>query len=648
MTTHSDPPLSDADLELGMDRSITRRDFVNSVALGTGAGLLGQAAPLFAQTPAATAPALDAAAFNGFTGVGDYARSNGNTWQVVQNAHAMRDGAFRTPSNVVDTGETFDVVVVGGGFSGMSAAHCVLQQGGGRKSCLVLENHPMWGGEAKRNEFEVNGVRLHAPQGSNETGVPRRNADTVIAGIWRDLELPYEFTYARGPLEGSPSNYVFQIWGDNFDSHGFWIPEEKRWVTNPWGRGLAGMPWSAEIKRDMLRWRNDTKRYYPGTEEEGLGRWLDSMTYEEYVTKVMKLGVEPARYADALIAAAAGLGSDVSSAYLASQLGMPGFAGFQSDHAYFDDYSLHALAQVQRFPGGNDGIMRAFVKRLVPDAIAGGKDYSAVHNGKVRFDALDRPGQPTRIRLGSLAVAVEHEGAQDKAERVAITYLRDGRLHRVRARGAVMACANWTSKHIVRDLPADYRDAMGRFHRSPMLSVNVALTNWKPIAKLGYTAASWRGGFGFSFNIAPPMQVGTYRPAFDPAMPAVLTYYVPYYKLGLPVEQQGPVARAELLATPYRDLERTVRQQLTEMLSSQGFDAREDIAGIIVNRWGHAYVDPYPGFYYGRMGAPAPRDIVSKPLGRLTFGHSELRGHQYWNGGAEEGRRAALELLEII
>ena len=372
------------------------------------------------------------------------------------------------------------------------------------------------------------------------------------------------------------------------------------------------------------------------------------MTYEDYVTKVMGLGTAPARYADAIIAAAGGLGSDVTSAYMAYGFTMPGFQGLTDDHPLKDNYALAPLDKdIERFPGGNDGVMRGFVKRLVPGAIAGSNDYADVHNGAIQFDALDRPGQQTRIRLSSLVTAIQHEGARDKAGRVAVTYVRDGKQYRVRARGVVVASACWTAKHTVRDLSDEYRDAMGKFYRSPMLIVNVALTNWRALYKLGYTAASWRGGFGFSYNLSPPMQVGNYAPAFDPDAPAVLTYYVPLYKVGLPVEAQGPVVRAEMLSTPYREYERIVRAQLTEMLSSQGFDARADIAGVILNRWGHAYVDPYPGFYFGRGGKPAPRDIVRNPFGRIAFGHSELRGHQYWNGGVEEGRRAAEQVLAL-
>ncbi|CAM9671475.1 unnamed protein product, partial [Phaeothamnion confervicola] len=642
----------------GLDCDITRRDFVNSVAFGSGAALLGQCAPLFAATgSAATAPAAEesaAAAFNGYPGVGDYARSNGNTWQVVQAAHAMRDGAFKSAGDVTDTGETYDVVVVGGGFSGMGAAHRVMQLGEGRKTCLVIENHPMWGGEAKRNEFVVGGVHLDAPQGSNETSIPKASNTSEMAQVWRDVGLPSEATYSvlpqsRRQLAVSRSNYMYQLWGDNFESHGFWFPEVKRWVTNPWGHDLAGVPWSDAVKRDMLRWRHDPKPYYAGEKGKAFEQWLDSMSYEQYVTQVMGLGVEPARYADAIIAAAGGLGSDATSAYMTYGFGMPGFQALQDDHPAKDNYALAPLdAEIHRFPGGNDGVMRAIVKRLVPDSIAGSKDYADVHNGAVRFDALDKAGQQTRIRLGSLAVSVAHEGALDKAERISVTYLREGRLYKVRARGVVMASACWTAKHVVRDLPAAYQEAMGKFHRSPMLIVNVALNNWRALYKLGYTAASWRGGFGFSFNLSPPMQVGGYAPAFDPGAPAVLTYYVPFPKPGLPMEAQGVVARNEMLATPYREYERIVRAQLTEMLSGQGFDARRDIAGIILNRWGHAYVDPYPGFYFGRDGKPAPRDIVRTPLGRIAFGHSELLGHQYWNGGLAEGRRAAEQVLQRI
>lgn len=641
--------LSEGDTELGLDCTITRRDFLNSTALGIGAALLGQPAPAHARSSAPSSTPMNAEAFDGYGGTGDYARSNGNTWNVVQAAHAMRDGRYAEAVDVTDTGEVYDVVVVGGGFAGLGAAHRTMQLSGGRKTCLVLDNHPMFGGEAKRNEFLVDGVRLLAPQGSNEFVLPG-TGQPVAEEVWRDLGLPREFAYselsaAGKALETSRSNYIFHLWADTFESHGFFIFDEKRWVTNPWGRDLSGMPWSPFLKAEMLRWRRDPGRYDHGHDGTGLERWLDSMSYEQYLTRIMRLPREVARYADPVLAAAGGLGSDATSACMAWGFGMPGFQGVQPHHAADNGYALGALnSRVHRFPGGNEAILRAFVKRLIPDAIPG-SDFGEMHNSAVKQAALDRAGGKTRIRLPATATAVKHEGSPDSARHVAVTYLKDGRLYKLRARGVVMACGSWTAKHVVHDLPREHRDAMDCFYRSPMLVINVALTNWRPLYRLGYTAASWRDGrLGFSFNLSPPMQVGGYRPAFDPDQPAVLTCYVPFIRVGMPVARQGAAGRAELLSTTYREYERIVRAQLIEMLSGQGFDVRRDIAGIILNRWGHAYVNPYPGFYFGRDGKPAPSDVVRSPFGRIAFGHSELRGHQNWNGAVEEGRRAAEQI----
>jgi spermidine dehydrogenase len=84
------------------------------------------------------------------------------------------------------------------------------------------------------------------------------------------------------------------------------------------------------------------------------------------------------------------------------------------------------------------------------------------------------------------------------------------------------------------------------------------------------------------------------------------------------------------------------------MFGDYGFDPKRDIAGIIANRWGHAYVAAQPGFFFGRDGKPAPRDVVRKGYGRVRFGHSELTGYQLWTTACEEGKRAAQEALALM
>jgi spermidine dehydrogenase len=142
------------------------------------------------------------------------------------------------------------------------------------------------------------------------------------------------------------------------------------------------------------------------------------------------------------------------------------------------------------------------------------------------------------------------------------------------------------------------------------------------------------------------MFVGGKSQPLHPDEPIVLTFYAPIFKPGLSRKEQGIAGRAEMLGTSFNDYERQIREQMTAMFSAGGFDPVKDIAGIILNRWGHAYVNPGPGFIVGTNGNPAPPDIIREPIGRIAIGHSELRGHQYWTGAAGEGRRAVESLLD--
>src|SRR5689334_8014049 len=137
------------DEALGMQRRICRRDFLNSTLIASGVALLLPASPL---------QLLAQDDWTGYGGEGDYGASNGNTLAVMNAAHKIRDHVFDSrPADAIDTGEVFDCVVVGGGISGLASALIFSREGGPGLSCLVLENHPIFGGEAKRNEFVVDG-----------------------------------------------------------------------------------------------------------------------------------------------------------------------------------------------------------------------------------------------------------------------------------------------------------------------------------------------------------------------------------------------------------------------------------------------------------------------------------------------------------
>jgi spermidine dehydrogenase len=285
------------------------------------------------------------------------------------------------------------------------------------------------------------------------------------------------------------------------------------------------------------------------------------------------------------------------------------------------------------------------VKTLVPAAFDGPRTVEAVWRNRVRFAALDRRGQPTRIRLDATVVHVEHAGDPARAPHVVITYAKGGRLFRVRARKVVMAGGSWTTKHIVRDLPASHREAYAQFHRSPCLMANVAVRNWRFLYDQGMTGCRWFEGIGNYLAIRKMATVGG-SDSFGPDSPTALTLKVLFARPGLPIAEQGSRGRAEMLGKSFAQYEREIRQQMGDMFAAGGFDPRRDIAGIILNRWGHAYVNPQPGFFFGADGKPAPRDVLrDNPHGRITFANTDLTGAMDHRNSILEADRAVKQLV---
>jgi spermidine dehydrogenase len=359
------------------------------------------------------------------------------------------------------------------------------------------------------------------------------------------------------------------------------------------------------------------------------------MSYGDLVTQVMGLSPEVFRLADPLVATADyAVSSDAISGYAAKLLGLPG-----TDTAAISTESFS-------FPGGNAAIMRHIVKKLIPEAITGTRQFKDVLYAPINFEALDRPHQHTRMRLNAMAVAVKHNGPPESSKSVEVTYAVKGELKRVTAATAIVAAGGWITRHIVRDMPPAYVKAYSQFHHGPILVANIAVRNWKPFAALGITCAHWFDGFGFFVNVRQPMVDGAAAP-LDPSKPAMLTMYIGFPQAGMPIGPQTAAARSRLFGTTFADFERQIRQQLQTLFGGAGFDAKRDIAGIIINRWGHAYIAPQPGFYFGTADNPAPLEVIRKRYGRIAFGHSELSGRQSWGRAAREAQRAVKQILEI-
>ena len=632
------------DRVLGMKDSVCRRDFLNSALLASGSLLMSSVTP-------ARLLAQEGGEWEGnYTGEGDYRNSAGNTEEVFRAAHAVRDGQYdAVPSDAINTGEVYDCVIVGGGFAGLSAALFFHNRAGPGRTCLVLENHPIFGGVAKRNEFVVDGHRLYAPQASVhfQPPYPKSFLEQVYDTIGFDWNAFKQYQTWQGPSPEIPlSRSPYQMLSTMPKSYGFYLgtkfgKQPGLWLTDPWGKNLEGAPLPEKTRRELLalhhghrarrRWEYD----YPGDE---ISRRLDSITLEDYLMEIYGLSRETARlWFTSETAGGMGLGPDALSGFC--------------EYSWSSIPSVDDSAQTgwQMFPGGNSGMIRLIVKTLIPDAIEGPRSMEAVWKNRVNFDALDRQDQPVRLRLRSTAVRVEHAGEPHKSDFVWITYIKGGETYRVKAKTVVMAGGGWITRRVVRDLEPGRRSAYSQFYYAPYLVANVAVRNWEFLYKLGISGARWFEGIGSFTEVRKMATFGIDSPVAGPDLPTVLTLFVDFAKPGLPTAEQGHRGRMELLSTSFRDYERKIREQMTEMFGRTGFDAKRDIAGIVLNRWGHAFVNPQPGFFFGANGKPAPRDALrNAPFGRIAFSHSDLSGAQDHRNAFQESHRAVSQLLDWV
>ena len=640
------------DHALGMDSSITRRDFLGTTLLASGAMLLDSVSPaqLLAGRTSQGGP-TQPSDWNGYGGVGDYAGSNGNSWEVLSVGHKLRDGGYEDAArNAVETGETYDCVVVGGGISGLAAGLFFLRQAGPKASCLVLDNHAIFGGEAKQNDFEVDGQRVTAHQGSAIYFVqyPRSFLAQFYESIGlKQPRLEYQKWGGSGP-EMTIGRTPYDSAGMSTGQYGFWFgaefgPKPGAWQIDPVGRKFAEAPVPEATRKELLRWfSGDAAKAAPFAppkyEGDDVSRYLDSITLEEHYMRQYGLSREFIRsFLSPDLGGGAGLGADALSAY--------------SDYAFelLHPYQGEAEA-VQMFPGGNSTIARLMVKTLIPPAISGDATLDGVSLGKVDFSALDSKESRARIRLGATAVSVRHDGVPEKSDFVSVVYASGDRLFRVRTRSAVMAGGSWTTKHVVRDLPDAQAAAYDQFYRSPCMMANIALRNWHPLAKMGITGCRWfSAGIGNYLELRRLATVGNVPKTISPDSPVVLTVKVLYSYPGLSTQDQGHRGRRELITTSFRDYERRIRQQFTDMFAPAGFAADRDIAGIILNRWGHAYLSPQPGFFFGSPGKPAPREVLrAVPFGRIAFANSDLAGAMDHRFSILEAQRAVAQLMAQV
>ena len=632
------------DCALGMDRPITRRDFVQGVAVGGAGALAAALLPGGAHAAALPTAPQDLPGYYPprLTGL------RGSHPGSFEAAHARRDGQPLPP--LVALEEDYDLVVVGAGISGLAAAHFYRDRQPNAR-VLVLDNHDDFGGHAKRNEFDLGG-RLGLLNGGTLLIDSPRPYSAVPDGLLRTLGIDvaalakatqHNDFYAGLGLQ--PGAFFDR---DTFGADHLAVGYRER----PWRELLAGAPLSEAARRDVERVEDGTTDYFPGLSSTDKKRRLMKMSYRDYLRDVVR--VEPAVLAfyQARTQGEWGVGGDAVSALDCWGIDLPGFKGLRLEPGsipgmgftpagYADTGGMTRL----HFPDGNATIARALVRRLIPAALPGTTIEDLV-TARADYGRLDRSGEPVRLRLSSTVVGVRHDAAPAAARHTLVSYVRDGRAFSVRARHCVLACYNMMIPYLVPELPAAQKEALHALVKTPLVYTNVAVRNWRPWVKLGVRQIYAPGCYHTAAQLNYTVDIGAYRSPRSPDEPTLIRMMKTPCRPGLPEHEQNKAGRAELLATPFEVFEREIRGQLGRMLGAGGFDPATDITALTVNRWPHGYAPENNSLFDPDVPEAERAHVRGRArYGRIAIANSDAGGGAYTDVAIEQAHRAVSELL---
>jgi len=615
------------DRELGMGRAITRRDLLNGMGIALSGSLLFPWARVEGLPLDSTPypPAL-----TGLRG------SHDGAFEI---AHALRDGK-RWPDTVVeDSGEIYDLIVVGGGLSGLSAAWFYRQEAGPEARILILDNHDDFGGHARRNEFHHQGRMLLGHGGTinienfDQYGRPARR-------LFRDLGIDAgrygEFD--NGDLYPSLGMRQGVFFGrETFGTDRLVVERDGE----PWSEYFARTPLSEEARRSLVRLYGSEIDYLPEMSLRQKRDFLRRVTYREFLLETV--GVHP----DALPFLATSdsywaIGIDALSAWGALWSGYPGLTGLGYPDEEGGDYFA--------FPDGNASIARLLVQSLIP-GVTPPSDMEQIVTARLDYSKLDRADAKVRLRLESTAINVAHRDEPAKATEVEVTYVRNDVAKRVRASHCILACYNAVIPYICTELPGDQQRALSLALKAPLVYTNVLLRNWTAFHKLGAQRIISPGCYHAYMRLARPISIGGYRPSIRPEDPTVLYLSRVPLAPGLSAPEQWRAGRTNLLQTTFESFEREVRDQLSRTLQAGDFDPARDIEAITVNRWPHGYAygqDTETGEIAWVLDEVPPErrswEQGIKPFGRIAIANSDAGGNAMTESAIGEAHRAVRDL----
>lgn len=649
--------------------SITRRDFINGVSYGLAASV----APIdFLKAknidPFKYPPAL--------TGI------RGNHPGSFDHAHRLALAGGNFLEEIIDLGESNDLIVVGGGISGLSAAYFYQERTALNQNILILDNHDDFGGHAKRNEFQVDGREILTYGGSQSIESPSYYEEVskkLMADLGIDFQkfyTAYDFDYFKN--RGLTSSFFFnkETYGENkivrnVPNYRYDINHKNNTKPENIKKVVKEMPISDKSKDEFTRLFLDKTDFFPEMTLEEKFYHLENMSYEEYLRNYHKVGDEVVGLFHTMLWSLWGVGTESIPAFGAFSDGLPGFSGLgftdeddtsEPENQMYDistyDETIEGFMSknevsdepyIFHFPDGNATIARLLVRKMIPNAISGNTMEDIV-TAKADYSQLDLPDQNTKIRLESTVISVKNVNGG-----VEVIYVNQGKLYKVSGKKCILACYNGIIPELCPELPNKQKEALKYNVKVPLVWIQVAMKNWHMFANKGISRAISPNSFFNNMYIDFPVSIGDYQypQTFDEPVVFLMNHVPTRPYEGLTNREQHRKGRYDILKLSFQDYEDKIIDHLSAMFGSDFKE--EDLAGITVNRWAHGYSYEYNSlfdnaFFDGRMpdsidNERYPHVIGRKPFGNISIANSDSGGSAYVDAAIVQADRAVNELL---
>ena len=650
------------DQKLGMNSKISRRDFIHDVSLAS----LGISFPgiAFAESQITK----EASAVDYYPPIRTGLR--GSHPGAFENAHMLaREG--KNWSSSADKEECYDLVIVGGGISGLASAYFYRKQNPSAR-VLILENHDDFGGHAKRNEFHQGG-NMRLAWGGTMNLEYTNFSDTVnqfLSEIGVDIERlkkQTDFHYGYDGIKGPAIYFDKETYGRDVLS----VPCSFRdFSLDLLLKRINEFPVSDESQQSLRNFASARRDIRKRMSSAQIHHLMHKTSYIEFLLTFGKLTQEAA---DLFVKTTDGYwGVSAHSLSVSECIG----AGLPIEHLLGGKHQPSpdpVGGAAAMFPDGNSSIARLLVRRLIPE-VASGNDMDDIVSAKFDYSKLDKTDSSVKVRLNSTVINVQHEQNIDdqkiddqrecelkgdsrkendrkdylKQTGVTVSYIRDSAISKVKAKHCILACYHSNIPHLCPQLPDKQKEAAKYQVKRPLLLTNVLLKNSKAVDKLGISGAYCPGRMHGACWLVKGVSTKDYQHDWSDDGPVSMMFWGSLAPSNnkADIKTQHRDSRLQMLALKFEDYEREVRSVLNGMLGPAGFDVQNDILAITVNRWPHGYSYDYLDLWDPKWAkGEAPHEIARLPFGNIAIANSDAGANAMTEVAIDEAYRAVNDLL---